>query len=370
MLTTIKIKGFKTLVDVALPLHPITVLVGPNNAGKTNILSAIKLIGDTFRQGSLPRALEVAGGESEVLTKGGNGFLELEVNGSFADTLVSYKVQPRAQVERLDLSGAFGGSIARNQQGQYPQWGGGGSSTGAFGSGFSRWLDDEPAPPGGPPFARQLREFFNGIAIADFSVAQLRSTSTPSNDSVLTRDGGELAAVLDRLEGERPDIRDRITEELRRVMPGVTKVITAPSGRRGEKVVGIAEGSRVFRAEHVSDGILLFIALTTMAQMSGGKTLVCVEEPEKGIHPRRIRDVIEQIHRVSRTGTQFVLTTHSPVLLDEFRDFPEQVMIVDRDDRGTKVTPLVGMKDVLSELRRVSLGELWFSGVLGGVPVK
>jgi predicted ATPase len=148
----------------------------------------------------------------------------------------------------------------------------------------------------------------------------------------------------------------------------VTRVVTVPADKAGFKTLGIAEGSSAFRAEHVSDGILLFIALSTVAQMSGGQTVVGLEEPDKGIHPRRIREILDQVYRVANEGSQFLITTHSPVLLNEFKDHPEAVLIVERDDQGTHVSQLSQQPDLEEQLRDVQLGDLWFSGVLGGVP--
>jgi predicted ATPase len=136
----------------------------------------------------------------------------------------------------------------------------------------------------------------------------------------------------------------------------------------GRKVVAIYEGAEVYTAEHVSDGILLFVALSTVVQMGEGRTLVTIEEPEKGLHPRRLREMLDQIRRMARNGSRFILTTHSPVLLDEFRDHPESVLILERDENGTTATQLASRPEWVKELRDVSLGDLWYSGFLGGVP--
>ncbi|HVG63715.1 MAG TPA: AAA family ATPase [Hyalangium sp.] len=93
-----------------------------------------------------------------------------------------------------------------------------------------------------------------------------------------------------------------------------------------------------------------------------------MEEPERGVHPRRLRDLVDQLLRLTKSGVQVVLTTHSPTLLDEFRDSPESVLIFDRDDQGTHITRLSDRPDWAKELKGAPLGDLWYSGVLGGVP--
>ena len=79
---------------------------------------------------------------------------------------------------------------------------------------------------------------------------------------------------------------------------------------------------------------------------------------------------MDQLRRVAEQGTQIVLTTHSPVLLNEFRDFPECVLIFDRDETGSHVTKLSDRPDWVAALRTAPLGELWYAGVLGGVPTR
>ena len=134
--------------------------------------------------------------------------------------------------------------------------------------------------------------------------------------------------------------------------------------------MGVEEqDGRVYGAEDMSDGLLLFIGLAVAAQLKGQGGILAIEEPERGIHPRRLRDLIDNLLRLTKSGTQVVLTTHSPTLLDEFRDTPESVLIFDRDDTGTHVTRLSDRKDWAEELQKgLPLGDLWYSGVLGGVP--
>jgi predicted ATPase len=105
------------------------------------------------------------------------------------------------------------------------------------------------------------------------------------------------------------------------------------------------QDGRVYGAEDVSDGLLLFIGLAVAAQLKADKPgLLAIEEPERGIHPRRIREVLDHLRRLTRNGTQVVLTTHSPTLLDEFRDTPEKQP--DRDTMRRAALPIAETLDV------------------------
>lgn len=375
MITKLSINGFKTLKDFSVPLTRVSVLVGPNNCGKSNVLRALSFLGETVRVG-LEVATLRAGGDSEILSRSGDGKLEIEIEAEFGRTTIRYKIgnatksHPRG-IEELSSEGEF--KIRPTSLGAD------GSATifitnedrsklgGLVPGSILRTFGERP---GCPEAIRRLYEYLVGLAVADFSMDRLRSKSLPVPGVQLMASGENLAAVLDRLHGEAPSVRKRIEKEVSAVVPAITGVVTPTVDADGNKVVGISEGDQVFRAESVSDGILLFIALSTVSQMNGGRALVCLEEPDKGIHPRRIREILDQVNRVAAGGSQFLLTTHSPVLLNEFRDYPESVLILDRPDEWTRVQQLSSLPDVQEQLKEVSLGDLWYSGVLGGVPPK
>lgn len=265
-------------------------------------------------------------------------------------------------MEQFSIGPPLNKSISRAPSGMF-----GGIGT-ALGMGLPYLIRHESES----PIERAIYDFLLGIRVVDLSPKMLRAPAGIRRDAQLERDGAGLAAVLDNLAGEQPALRDRIDEEVRRAASEVARVVTlADRKQEGSKVLGVAERSgQVFSADYVSDGLLLFIALSTAIQMSGGKTLIGLEELEKGIHPRRIRGLVDQLLRMSREGSQVVLTTHSPTLLDEFRDFPERVLICEREGDDTKVTRLVDKPDWEESLKQSSLGEIWYSGILGGVPAR
>ena len=214
--------------------------------------------------------------------------------------------------------------------------------------------------------------FVSNMTVADLSVPSLRAASLIGPSVTLGPDGENIAAVLDRLAGEQPLVRDAIDAEVRRAAGEVQKVLTQLGEEPGTKVVGVMESSgNVFSARDMSDGLVLFIGLSAVARFIATKrTLVVIEEPERGIHPRRLREVLDQFKRLAAEGTQIVLTTHSPVLLNEFSDYPESVLVFDREGDETRVTRLSDKPEWVQSLRDAPLGDLWYSGVLGGVPAR
>ena len=108
-----------------------------------------------------------------------------------------------------------------------------------------------------------------------------------------------------------------------------------------------------FDALHISDGVLCFIALAMQVISAEPRTLLFIEEPEFSIHPRRIHDLVELFRTiVYERKCQIVITTHSPVLLHEFRDEPEAILLFRRDEvKGTRVNPLTDFQGLMEALR-------------------
>jgi predicted ATPase len=104
--------------------------------------------------------------------------------------------------------------------------------------------------------------------------------------------------------------------------------------------------------------------------------VVCLEEADRGIHPRLLRDVRDALYRLcypanfglKRESVQIVATTQSPFFLDLFRDHPEEVVIANKKGRSATFSRLSDLPDAREIIAGGSLGDLWFSGILGGVP--
>jgi predicted ATPase len=336
LITEIEVKNFKTLRDVRIPLAPgITVMVGANNSGKSNALAVLKLLRESIRQKKLALAVEALGGSASLLSLSARGPVEVTVTAEKAGALARYKLK---LVDEL-----FGGE---------PRG----------------W---EPKDDASKEARSVLSESLHATTVHDLSVAALRAPALVQQGATLGPDGRDIAAVLDNLAGENPSLRDAIDEMVRGSAREVKRIVTRSGAEPGTKVLGVEEkDGRVYGAEDMSDGLLLFIGLAVAAQLKEGRGgILAIEEPERGIHPRRLRDLIDNLLRLTKSGIQVVLTTHSPTLLDEFRDTPESVLIFDRDDAGTHVTRLSDRNEWAEELQKgLPLGDLWYSGVLGGVP--
>jgi predicted ATPase len=350
LITEIAVKNFKTLRDVKIPLAPgITVMVGANNSGKSNALAVLKLLAQTEKPSGLFRtdrrfaeSIEALGGVRSIYSRDGFGPLRVSLTATFKGRTSKYTYGTNSEP----------GEETPERRGD---------------AGLKDWTEEDTRR---GEWNLALMQFLGATAVHDFSVSALRAPAIIQRGAQLGPDGRDVAAVLDALAGEAPSLRDGIDETVRGAAHEVKRVVTRPGPEPGTKVLGIEELSGdVFGAEDMSDGLLLFIGLAVAAQLKLDiPCILAIEEPERGVHPRRIRDLVDHLLRLTKSGVQVVLTTHSPTLLDEFRDTPESVLIFDRDEEGTHITRLSDRPDWADQLKGMPLGDLWYSGVLGGVP--
>jgi len=129
-------------------------------------------------------------------------------------------------------------------------------------------------------------------------------------------------------------------------------------------------------APDVSQGTLLALAILTLAYLPNPPSVVGLEEPDRGIHPRLLREVRDALYRLSypenygerRSPVQVIATSHSPYFLDLFKDHPEEIVIAEKVGEEARFLRLSERPDLAELLEDAHLGDVWYSGILGGVP--
>ena len=192
----------------------------------------------------------------------------------------------------------------------------------------------------------------------------------------LARDGANLAAVLAHLRTAAPAAFAEFSGELWRIAPEfhALEFQDLPEDRV-EFGLRLTEDGLVPAAE-LSQGTLYLIAVLALAFDPTPPGVLCIEEVDRGIHPRMLREIRDALYRLShpqaghpgRGAVQIVTTTHSPYFIDLFRDHPEEVIISQKHGRAARFERLIDRPDLPELLREGSLGDMWFSGILGGVP--
>ncbi|MCX6647139.1 MAG: AAA family ATPase [bacterium] len=173
-----------------------------------------------------------------------------------------------------------------------------------------------------------------------------------------------LALVLNNLETHYASIYEIIINKLKYIYPDVNKLTVGIS--QGNATIYLHENSlaQPVPALRFSDGLLRYLCLLTILCHPSPPRLICIEEPEIGLHPDAIVELAKLLKEASQR-TQLIITTHSDILVSHMTDTAESVVVCERDEDGTHMERLEPDK-LKSWLKDEYLGDLWLSGGIGG----
>jgi predicted ATPase len=356
----IKLENILSFKDAELELRPLNVLIGANASGKSNLVRAFSLVK------SLPRDLqkEIAdgGGPGAWINRRTKGVARItlsQVEGFVSYTLAFQAAGPTYAISDEHMPGVFERSFAELKlegetqakglasllQSVLTQWRIPGKEIWVLASALEsiRLYREFKTGPG-----TQTRQGINSSALAES----------------LSEDGSNLALVLNEL--NLYNGLKRVNEALRRFCDFLTEVV--PSTRGGITQLYVREEgvSEPFSSTSLSDGTLrLLCLLAILLDPTPPPPLVCIEEPEVGLHPDAIRMVADLLIEAS-SMTQLIVTTHSPALVDALSDQPDSVVVCERDLDGFTTFKRLDSSDLSEWLEDYSLGELWKNGEIGG----
>ena len=124
------------------------------------------------------------------------------------------------------------------------------------------------------------------------------------------------------------------------------------------------EGGISIPASRLSDGTLRWLSLLTILLQPDPPPLVCIEEPELGLHPDVIRPLAKLLLKASER-MQLVVTTHSDALVDELSETAKSVIVCEKHD-GSSILKQLDSDQLSDWLKRYTLGQLWRTGEIGG----
>jgi predicted ATPase len=193
----------------------------------------------------------------------------------------------------------------------------------------------------------------------------------------LEHNGANLAGVLDQLRDQNPERFEEINEQVGRWIPEFDRILFE-TPLQGHRAIALRtrKGGHKIGADQLSQGTIIALALLTLASLPKPPSIVCLEEPDRGLHPRLLRDVRDALYRLAypdgahekREPVQVIATTHNPYFLDLFREHPEEIVIAEKIGLDAKFSRLSDRGDLEEILGDAPLSEVWYSGVLGGVP--
>jgi len=196
-----------------------------------------------------------------------------------------------------------------------------------------------------------------------------RNTKARSPQSVdapndfLLEDASNLGLVLNMLEGKRSIYRN-IEKRLREFYPSFDFIKLTVQGGTIQVFLYEQGFENPIPATRLSDGTLRYLYLLAVLCHPTPPPLICIEEPELGLHPDMIPSIADLLIDASHR-TQLIVTTHSDILIDALSETPEAVIVCEKEHGATQMRRLE-REHLQLWLEEYSLGGLWRSGEIGG----
>ncbi len=354
MLTRLCVKGFKSLLDVDIELAPLVVLMGPNAAGKSNLLEALLLLSRLATEQTLAAALEppLRGYPLEAFSLPERG-LEGLLQQDRAELILEAEVQPSRVPKRavpeplryrvglrihpktgaLEVSDEYLARLKRDKTPkQKPRIEHLGDSLIVRQLGESGHPRHEPL--GLSHTLVSNRQFTGEHRYPDFDRLRtelsawqtyyldpriaMREPQPPREVNDIGPRGEWIAPFLYRLKESEAHRKFflAIGRALRSAIPTVEDLDVDLDPRRGILDIVIRQDGTPYSSRVVSEGTLRVLALCCLAGNPWPGELIAFEEPENGVHPRRIEVVANLLASMAEQGhSQVVVTTHSPTLI-------------------------------------------------------
>ena len=409
MLKRIKIQGYKSLVDLEVNFEHLAVLVGPNASGKSNFLDALHLLSRVATSRTLKEAFDppYRGHALESFTFAEEGIKSLieqetvsfsiEVDVQLSPKIVENVNRQIQKVRRVPLD--EGESVSRrspptvrSQNLRYrieiemlPKLGtlrvadeylAALNTTGQLNQKrkpFLEQIDNQlhlrmegqarPAhyerglnysilsmahyPPHHPHLVAMRQELASWFTFYFEPRERMRLPNPVKEVHHIGLMGEDLAAFLNTLRGLNPRQFESIEKSLQAMIPSVTGIEVGVN-ELGEVELDLREGEKCVSTRGLSEGTLRILGLLTLVGAEEPPALIGFEEPENGVHPRRIRRIARFLEtRMILEDIQFIVTTHSSLLPDLIP--PESLYVCRKVNGNTEIEPFTMMY----------LGPLW-----------
>ncbi len=383
MIKSIKIKGLLSFgwEDCEFQLEPLNVLIGPNGSGKSNLIEVIKIL-QSIPKGEL--APFRRGGAAEWIHKQGglDKIAEIEVIVKIPENYsrLRYKIAFRSQDPYMVVEEEILESTEKKTGEVDPYFffkvkqGNGRINTktkeerrlvhDSFDSRLS--VLSQRSDPDQYSEVTSIADLFKRIHVyQDWNFGYtnpLRSSQEASlNNQVLEPDYKNFGLVLNNYRKDVPT-KKLILKYLREVYDGVQDLDISVESNSVR--VLLQEDDFMFPAVRLSDGTLRWLCLLVILLNPDPPPLICIEEPELGLHPDMISVLADLLKEASK-NTCLIVTTHSEVLIDALSDTPESVVVVEKEAGATKLKRQ-NPEELAAWLEGSSLGQLWRSGEIGG----
>ncbi|MFP4249518.1 MAG: AAA family ATPase [Armatimonadota bacterium] len=374
-------------------LEPLNVLIGPNASGKSNVIEAISLL--QAAPDDIQEPIRRGGGVGEWLWKGGEEEPAASVDcaiGAQDIGQLRYSLAFACHGQQFDLVGELiDDQLHLKESGKDPVYHHADGHELVTRREFTTgWVSDpvvgarevnesisrsrsvlaQLRDPQRHPEITYIGAHFAGIRIyGEWHLGRATEPRKPQmtdlESDFLSEDAKNLALVINDLQN-RPGLEERLNEELARFYPRAKKITVRILGGTVQLQLH-EEGLRdPIPATRMSDGTLRYLCLLSILLHPDPPPLVCIEEPEIGLHP----DIVVRLAHLMQEASermQLIVTTHSDALVAALSGVPEAVAICERDENGSTTLRRLSRDDLGDWLERYTLGDLWMKGELGGV---
>ncbi|SKB00819.1 AAA domain-containing protein, putative AbiEii toxin, Type IV TA system [Prosthecobacter debontii] len=318
MITRIRIQNYRSFVDAEVKLRPFSLVVGANGSGKSNLLRALQL---AFRNHT-PFERDFVSADPIPLEKHVNYQLEkTTIQGWFDDKLV-----------RCTTDDKKSGDFIRASE---PVW------------------------------------------VYNIHPGSVSGIEDVIDSSTVKADGQGTVQVLESLKsGDREDLFDLVEANFKWYVPEVEK-LSLRTVEKGKKQIQVREKSlkELLPATELSEGTRLILCILTIIHQEEPPPIILLEDIDRGLHPRLFEYMAPLMKDIAeRHDINILATTHNPYLVDCFKDDKDAVIIVEKKDGASTLSTLADRLEGLDydsvDPDDMPLGNLWFSGLVGGVPAK
>lgn len=341
-LDKIHVENFLSLHDVDLPLKPLTILVGPNASGKSNILRAMQLI-NRMMIAENPPSVELI---QNLLWVGGADKIRFQLQVNVGEKEANYRLELKPESENqisseeLIVAGIKVISVSQ-------------------GKGKVRDEDDQNSITyrskklalksagdyGYKPVTSALTEFIRGWELYDFKPHVMRGEnillhSLPDVPTALDNDGVLLKHLLSYWHTNDLNRFQAVNDALK-----TCSRLGIEYRDNGESDLYLLEGYKnPIPLDRASDGTLRLLAYHTLLNQPDLPSLIAIEEPERNLHPAALSEISKVLEQLAEE-TQVIITTHSSQLLDSFNaenlsDNLRVLLLLSRPGSGTVVINL------------------------------